>query len=68
MRLRHGHQVRSVAFAPDGKTLAMGGDGGGTVYLWESAAGRERRRFPGPAHAVEALAFARGGKLPASAG
>ncbi|MHC4473543.1 MAG: WD40 repeat domain-containing protein, partial [Planctomycetota bacterium] len=35
--------ARSLAFSPDGKTLAIGGDHG-SVVLWNLAAGRVRRR------------------------
>jgi RNA polymerase sigma factor (sigma-70 family) len=44
VRLRHGREVRSVAFHPDGKTLASGGQDN-TVRLWEIATGKELRRF-----------------------
>src|SRR5262249_21619849 len=42
----HGGPVRAVAFAPDGKTLAAGGDDG-VVKLWDPAAGKETGSLPG---------------------
>ena len=49
-RLRHGAFIRTVAFLPDGKTLASA-DGDGTVCLWDIATGKERTHYrirPGP--------------------
>src|SRR2546425_8291276 len=40
-------QVRSVAFAPDGKTLASGSYDH-TVKLWDAATGKEIRTLSGP--------------------
>ena len=45
-RLRHAGQVYSLAFAPDGKTLASGG-ADRMVRLWETATGKELRCFSG---------------------
>jgi hypothetical protein len=60
-------QVHRLAFAPDGKRLAVG-DHGGTVSLWDVA---ERRLVAGRrAHAttVEAVAFSPNGRRLASTG
>ncbi len=54
--------IRSVAFSPDGKTLATGGEDK-TVRLWDLQAGKERAVPNGHQHAVFALAFSPDGTL-----
>jgi dipeptidyl aminopeptidase/acylaminoacyl peptidase len=56
-----------VAFSPDGKTVAVGGDDH-TIRLWETATGREIRRLTGHAGAVYAVAFSGDGQTLASGG
>lgn len=58
---RQGYHVWSVAFAPDGRTLALGTDRGGVV-LWDMTSGEPPRRLPVQA-AVKAMAFAADGRL-----
>jgi WD40 repeat protein len=67
-RFRHGAEVRSVAFAPDRKTLASGGQDN-AVRLWDIATGKELRRFTavtglGAEHAwVSSIAYSPDGKF-----
>jgi WD40 repeat protein len=56
----------SVAYNPDGKTLALGGDA--DVLVLDAATGKELFRLDGRQMALYALAFSRDGKLLASAG
>jgi WD40 repeat protein/serine/threonine protein kinase len=65
-RGRHWHSVRSVAFSPNGKTLASGCDDG-TVKLWDSATGSELCTLRGHAnYNVFSVAFSPDGKTLAS--
>jgi WD40 repeat protein len=58
--------VWSVAFSPDGKTLASGGSDW-TIKLWDTATGKERATLKGHRGDVFALAFSPDGKTLASA-
>jgi WD40 repeat protein len=64
-----GHQepVWSVAFSPDGRTLASA-SGDRTIKLWNVPAGAERATLRGHTDQVDAVAFSPDGKLLASAG
>jgi WD40 repeat protein len=57
-----------VAFAPDGKALATGGEANGrpTLQLWDAATGRELRSFKNNGD-VATLAFSPDGKVLATA-
>jgi WD40 repeat protein len=59
----HGHTgpPRSLAFSPDGKTLASGAADGG-VRVWDVAGRKERFALKGLFRSVEALAFRPDGK------
>ncbi len=56
----------SLAFAPDGKTLASGGFDG-NVCLWDSATGAAIGRLTGHPDSVRAVSFAPRGRVLASA-
>ncbi|HEY7312303.1 MAG TPA: sigma-70 family RNA polymerase sigma factor, partial [Gemmataceae bacterium] len=67
VRFRHRGFLGSVAFSPDGKTLAAGGYSG-VILLYDAATGRKLREMSAIANQFPALAFAPDGKTLASAG
>ena len=63
--------IRSVAYSPDGATVAIGGDGGKTlaVKLFDAATGKELLAIPFPeASSVRSVAFSPDGKTLAASG
>src|SRR5262249_27642850 len=60
-----GRNVYCLAFSPDGRTLATGGDNN-ELILWDLAAGKERFVCKGHTDEVWSVAFSPDGRLVAS--
>ncbi|GCB21817.1 vegetative incompatibility protein HET-E-1 [Aspergillus awamori] len=61
----HSHWVWSVAFSPDGRTLASGSDDG-AIKLWDTATGTEQQTLTGHSDSVWSVAFSPDGRTLAS--
>jgi WD40 repeat protein len=69
LRVERSYHVGAVAFSPDGKTLATGSDGPGSVLrLWDVAAGELIAALDDDDSMVYAVSFSPDGKSLASAG
>ena len=63
----HSERVFSVAFSPDGRWIASGGDDN-SILLWQAASGEQIRRLEGHTAWILALAFSPDSSVLASAG
>ena len=65
----HASAVRSIAFSPDGRTLASGAEReyfNGTIRLWDTATGAHKLTLEGHTFRVLSLAFSPDGRTLAS--
>jgi WD40 repeat protein len=60
-RLRHGGKVNALLFSANGAALLSAGDEE-TVYVWDTATGKEQRRLTGHQGSIAALAFTDAGR------
>ncbi len=58
----HMHGAHAVAFSPDGRRLATGGDGSDAVKLWDLPTRRELMTLPGHSSVFEFVAFSPDGR------
>src|SRR5262249_52328562 len=65
LHFRHLGAIVSVAYAPDGKSVATGGDG--TVCAWDAATGREHWRVAASSRGASRVAYSPDGKRIATA-
>jgi len=61
LRFGQGQRVNGLAFSPDAKMLAAGGDDG-TVHLWNLTTGKQISRLPDQSDKISAVAFSPDGK------
>jgi WD40 repeat protein len=62
----HSSPVLSLAFSPDGRSLASG-DRDQAIIVWDLATGHRRQRLAEPMGPITALAYSPDGSLLASA-
>jgi WD40 repeat protein len=61
VRFRQGTQIHSLAYSPDGKVIASGGNDG-RIVLWDAQSGKMNREFQATSANVATLAFSSDGR------